>query len=145
MYYSYPNLLYFQTPHLSLTASDFIALATETLQANGSHLSTTKSKSMGENHHWPYPLQNNGGRVCSAPHPLKGISSHWWSVFHYLFTFRPDRYAIFSISSSQYPLCAASVTAFFSIGSLLSAQKMIEYPHQNLTNRNNKKNDKLAL
>lgn len=47
-----------------------------------------------------------------------------------------------SISSSQYSLCAASVTAFFSIGSLLSAQKMIDYPHQNLTEI--AKNDKIS-
>lgn len=47
-----------------------------------------------------------------------------------------------SISSSQYSLCAASVTTFFSIGSLLSAQKMIDYPHQNLTEI--AKNDKIS-
>lgn len=67
MYCSYPNLLNVQTPNLSLLASDFIALATETLEADGSHLSTTKSKSTGVNRHWPYSPPEHCGQGMQGP------------------------------------------------------------------------------
>lgn len=115
-------LFKFPNSYTSFLASDFISLVTENIEGSGNYLSTTKYTSTSPYFHYSYfPLEQWGWGMQNSSYSQRIIT---------------PLVIVFPI----YPLSAASIIAFLSVRSLLSAWKYDLYLCKKLANRKKDKN-----